>query len=316
MMQPGHSQAPLVTIVTPCLNTQAFVARTIESVLMQDYPNIEYILVDGGSTDGTVETIESYAAKHPDHVRLVVERDGGPAEALRKGLQYANGKYFAYLNADDTYFPGAIRTAVHWLEANEDVAAVYGNAYWIDEKGQRISSYPTEPFDRETLKEHCYICQPACFIRTQVLRDAGGFNEDFQVAFDYELWLRLAQSHKLLRIDALLANSRMHKENKTFRQRTIGFEEANKALRHYHGYIPFRWAHSYASFLLDQRDQFFEPLRPSFTKYVFAFLIGSMLNWSNPVPFWKEWRQVMSFGAFVRRWNDTWVARRLGIVIR
>ena len=307
---------PLVTIVTPCLNMESYIGRTIESVLSQDYPNVEYILVDGGSTDRTAEVICDFVAKNPNRMRLIVEPDGGVAEALEKGLAIAQGQVFAYLNADDTYFPGAIRTAVNWMQSQPQLAGVYGNAYWIDDDEERIDTYPTEPFNKETLGESCYICQPACFLWTAILRKVGGFNPEYQVAFDYELWLRLARTHELLRIDALLANSRMHRSNKTLQQRTVGFEEASRALREYHGYVPFRWAHSYASFLLDQRDQFFEPLRPSFTKFVFSLIVGTLLNWPSPVRFWKEWAGVMSRGAFIRRWNDTWVARRLGSLIR
>lgn len=307
---------PLVTIVTPCLNMESFIGATIESVLSQDYPNLEYIVIDGGSTDGTVAVINAHQAKYPGRIRLIQEADGGVAEALEKGVAAAQGEIFAYINADDTYFPGALRTAVHWLKSKPEFAGVYGNAYWIDEDGKRLDNYPTEPFQRDTLSEFCYICQPTCFLRTGVLRELGGFNPAYQVAFDYELWLRLAQRHELLRIDALLANSRMHRANKTLRQRTQGFKEASRALRKYYGYVPFRWAHSYASFLLDQRDQFFEPLRPSFTKFIFTLIVGTLLNWSSPVRFWKDWFAVMSPGAFVRRWNDTWVARRLGIFIR
>lgn len=307
---------PLVTIVTPCLNMESYIARTIESVLSQDYPNLEYILVDGGSTDRTAEVICEFVAKNPERMRLIVEPDGGVAEALEKGLAKATGEIFAYVNADDTYFPGALRTAVHWLESEPRVAGVYGNAYWIDDEDKRIDTYPTEPFLKETLGHSCYICQPTCFLRTKILRELGGFNTQYQVAFDYELWLRLAQRHELLKIEALLANSRMHRSNKTLRQRTVGFEEASRALLKYRGYVPFRWAHSYASFLLDQRDQFFEPLRPSFTKFVFSLIVGTLLNWPAPLRYWKEWSGVMSRTALVRRWNDTWVARRLGRLIR
>src|SRR5687767_13622546 len=110
------TKRPLVTIVTPCLNSESYISRTIESVLSQDYPNVEYILVDGGSTDRTAEIIREYVAKNPDRMRLIAEPDGGVAEALGKGLASAKGEIFAYINADDTYFPGALRTAVHWLE--------------------------------------------------------------------------------------------------------------------------------------------------------------------------------------------------------
>jgi glycosyltransferase involved in cell wall biosynthesis len=307
---------PLVTIVTPCLNMESYIARTIESVLSQDYPNVEYILLDGGSTDRTAEVIGEFVAKNPERMRLIVEPDGGVAEALQKGLAAAKGEIFAYVNADDTYFPGALRTAVHWLEGHPQMAGVYGDAYWINDEDEYIGSYPTEPFAKETLGQSCYICQPACFLRTESLRELGGFNTEYQVAFDYELWLRLAERHQLLKIDALLANSRMHPSNKTLRQRTIGFKEASRALRKYHGYVPFRLAHSYASFLLDRRDQFFQPLQPSVTKFVFSLFVGTLLNWPSPFRFWKEWSGVISVSALVRRWKDTWVARRLGRSIR
>ena len=128
---------PLVTIVTPCLNMESYIARTIESVLGQDYPNLEYILVDGGSTDRTAEVICDFVARNPGRMRLIVEPDGGVAEALEKGLAAAKGEIFAYINADDTYFPGALQTAVHWLQSHPAVAGVYGNAYWIDDDEKR-----------------------------------------------------------------------------------------------------------------------------------------------------------------------------------
>ena len=108
------SNYPLVTIITPCLNMESYIAKTIESVLSQDYPNLEYILVDGGSTDRTAEVICEIVAKNPGRMRLIVEPDSGVAEALGKGLAVARGEMFAYINADDTYFPGAVRTAAHW----------------------------------------------------------------------------------------------------------------------------------------------------------------------------------------------------------
>lgn len=306
----------LVTLVTPCLNMAPYIARTIESVLSQDYDDYEYIFVDGGSSDGTVDILRAYASRHPEKIRLVVGPDDGVADALNRGLRLARGEYFAYINADDTYFPGALRTAVHWLEACPDAAVVYGNAYWVDEKDQVLAPYPVLPFSRAALAESCYICQPAAFLRTESLRRAGGFDTRYDVTFDYELWLRLSAVASMLKIDSLLANSRMHRGNKTLRQRSAGLREACRALRRTFGYVPFSWAHSYASYLVDGRDQFFEPLRPSFTKYVAALLVGTALNLPSPLRFWGEWYRKMSPSAFVRRWNDTRAARRWGLQIR
>lgn len=295
---------------------EAFIGETLQSVVSQDYERIEYILMDGGSTDGTVAIIEDYVRRYPGVVRLVSRTDNGAADALQRALQSASGEIFAYLNADDTYFPGAVSTAVNSLLSNTAVAGVYGNAFWVTGNHDPIDLYPTESFNADRLTENCFICQPACFLRTDVLRKVGGFNTNLQVAFDYELWLRIAKHHELLRIEPPLANSRMRRENKTLKQRNRGFREAISAIRKHRGYVPFRWVHSYVSYLLDGRDQFFEPLQPSFTKYLATGLYGTFVNWRRPVQFGREWLSVMSVPAFIRRWNDTWMARRLGMTIR
>jgi glycosyltransferase involved in cell wall biosynthesis len=310
------SPRPLVTIVTPCLNIAGYIGETLESVTSQDYQPIEYILMDGGSTDGTLEIIESYCQRYPDSIRLISRQDGGAADALQQALQLAAGEIFAYINADDTYFPGAISAAVASLRQHPEVAGVYGNARWVADNHRPLDTYPTEPFDPDKLTQNCFICQPACFLRTDILRSVGGFDTRLQVAFDYELWLRIAARHRLLRIDPLLANSRMHLENKTLRQRQQGFREAISALRLHCGYVPFGWLHSYVAFRLDGRDQFFQPLRPSFTKYLLAGLYGIGVNWRRPLRFLREWAGVMSLPAFVRRWNDTWMGRCLRLRFR
>lgn len=288
-----------------------FVSATIDSVLAQDYPAIEYIIVDGGSTDGTVEILRAYAAAHPGKVHLILESDNGPAEAIEKGLYAARGEIFSYCNADDTLLPGAVSAVVQAFAENPEAAAVYGDAYWVNESGRRMGVYPTEPFDAEALSKSCYICQPACFLRTEALRAAGGFDRSFHVAFDYELWLRLSRTHSFVHMADALATSRMYRTNKTMRQRGLGIREAHRALLIHRGYVPFGWVHTYASYLMDGRDLFFEPLRPSCTKYLFALLLGLLWNYRSPLRFWREWYSVMSLDALHRRWNEFWLSRRM-----
>jgi len=307
---------PAVTIVTPCLNAVQFLECTLESVLQQDYPNFEFLVIDGGSTDGTIALLERYAAAHPDKMRYVSEPDSGAAEAIAKGFQMGRGEIFAYLNADDTYFPGAIGMAVSHLADEAEVAGVYGKAYWIDKDGGLLGAYPTKAFAVELLGRECFICQPACFVRAAAIRAVGGFDQSLHSAFDYDLWLRLAQRYRLLQIDVLLANSRMHAGNKTLSSRETVFREAIGSVRRHQGYVPFQWIHGYSSFLLDRRDQFFEPLLPSFTKFLISLAIGLWINRRHPLRFAREWGGVMSPGAFVRRWNATWIARRTGGQIR
>jgi glycosyltransferase involved in cell wall biosynthesis len=307
---------PAVTIVTPCLNAAQFLEYTLQSVLQQDYPNFEFLVIDGGSTDGTIALLERYAAAYPDKMRYVSEPDSGASEAIAKGFQMARGDIFAYLNADDTYFPGAIGMAVSHLADEPAVAGIYGKACWIDKDGSLLGAYPTKAFDAALLGRECFICQPACFVRAAAIRAVGGFDLSLHSAFDYDLWLRLAQRYTLLQIDVLLANSRMHAGNKTLSGRETVFREAIGCVRRHQGYVPFQWIHGYSSFLLDRRDQFFEPLLPSFPKYLVSLAMGLWVNWRHPVRFAREWCGVMSPAAFVRRWNASWIARRTGMQIR
>src|SRR4051794_35635564 len=119
---------PLVSIVTPCLNSAPYIERTIESVLAQDYPRIEYTVMDGGSTDGTLAVLERYGGR----LRHVSAPDGGAADAINKGLARSQGSIVAWLNADDEYLPGAVSLAVRELLGRPDAAVVYGEGVWID----------------------------------------------------------------------------------------------------------------------------------------------------------------------------------------
>ena len=136
---------PLVTIVTPSYNTARYLPETIASVLSQDYSRIEYIVVDGGSTDETLALLENYRGR----LRFITGKDKGPSDAIHRGFSQAKGEILAWINADDTYLPGAVRTGVEFLEAHTEIDVVYGEGYWVDENGGRIDRYPTLPFDEK-----------------------------------------------------------------------------------------------------------------------------------------------------------------------
>ena len=121
----------LVSIVTPSYNMARYLPRTIESVLSQDYPSIEYIVVDGGSTDGTLDILSRYGPR----LRYMTGKDKGPSDAAHRGFLEAKGEIFAWLNADDTYLPGAVRMGVEYLRDHPDIDVVYGEGYWVDERG-------------------------------------------------------------------------------------------------------------------------------------------------------------------------------------
>jgi glycosyltransferase involved in cell wall biosynthesis len=288
---------PLVTVVTPCLNAERFLEETIRSVLAQDYPRIEYIVMDGGSADGTLDILRKYEQK----LRWVSGPDRGAAEAVNLGFALGKGEILAFLNADDRYHPGAVSTAVRHLRENPDAAGVYGDAWWIDENGAHIAPYPVRDFHRDLLEHECFICQPASFLRRQPFESIGGLDPRLRLTFDYELWLRLTRTYPLRRIDATLADSRMHHANMTLGQRSGVFRETFQVLKRDCGYVPFSWIYAWLCFQADARDQFFEPLQPSVLRYLQSLPVGLWTNSGYLGRYLAEWAAVMSWSGLGRR---------------
>jgi glycosyltransferase involved in cell wall biosynthesis len=274
----------------------AYIEQTVASVLSQDYQRIEYVVVDGGSTDDTLKILRHYEGK----LRFSSGPDSGPADAINRGFRMSTGSIFAWLNADDTYLPGAVSAAVEYLVNRPQAGAVYGDAHWTEADGSIIAPYPTRDFDAALLREECFICQPACFMRRDTFEHASMLNPALQYAFDYDLWIRASLSSTFDRIAKPLATSRMHRGNRTLGQRRHIFLESMAVLRQHYGYVPFPWIHSYCSYLLDRRDQFYEPLRPTFLKYLLGLPIGCWYNRKNLKRYLQEWRSVMRSDAFVR----------------
>jgi glycosyltransferase involved in cell wall biosynthesis len=262
-----------------------FLPETIESVLSQDYPRIEYFVVDGGSTDGTSAILD----RHADRIRSIVGKDKGPSDAAHRGFQEAKGQVFAWLNADDTFLPGAIRTAVEYLVSHPAVDVVYGEAWWIDENGRVIRRYPTLPWDPRVLQRDCFICQPASFIRASSYRRCG-LDPDVNRSFDYDLWIRMAkQNYRFAAIPQYLANSRMHSGAKTIYEREDVFHASMDLLQRHYGYVPLSWVFGYTTWRRDGRDQFFQPLETTARNYLAALWVGLRFNRSKPFRFLAEW---------------------------
>jgi glycosyltransferase involved in cell wall biosynthesis len=285
------AEQPLVSIVTPCLNAGRFIERTIESVLAQDYPRIEYIIVDGGSTDETAAIL----ARYRDRLQYVSEPDLGVADAVNRGFARSRGSIIAWLNADDIYFPGAVSAATRCFLSDEETAVVYGEGEWIDEHNLTLGRYPTvAPYDPTALERECRICQPTAFIRRDAFETVGGLNPDLRSAFDYDLWIRLSGKYRFVALSNCLAASRMHKGNITLRQRKLVFEESIGILRRHYGYVPVSWIYAQLSFRRDGRDQYFEPLRRSIGVYAHSLVVGSCYNFRH---LWRYWRDWISYAA-------------------
>lgn len=204
---------PLVSIVTPSYNQARFLEATLESVLAQTYPNIEYIVIDGGSTDGSVEVLQRYADRL---AYWVSEKDAGQTDAINKGFARATGEVLAWLNSDDTYEPHAVAEAVAFLQEHPDVGLVYGDANFTDENGRIIGRFPAAQTDYARLRRgYVHIPQQAAFWRAGLWRQVGPLDPSFYFAMDYDLWVRLARISKLHYHPRTWASFRLHGSSKT-----------------------------------------------------------------------------------------------------
>jgi glycosyltransferase involved in cell wall biosynthesis len=204
---------PLVSIVTPSFNQARYLESTLRSVLDQEYPNLEYILVDGGSTDGSLDIIRRYSDRL---AWWISEKDHGQTDAINKGLAHANGEILAWLNSDDTYEPNAVRQAVSFLQDHPDVGLVYGDANFIDENGRVVGRFPAAQTNYQRLRQgYVHIPQQSAFWRADLWRKVGPLDPSFYFAMDYDLWVRLAALAPLRYHPRAWANFRLHTQGKT-----------------------------------------------------------------------------------------------------
>lgn len=234
--------APLVSIVTPSYNQGEFIEETIRSVIGQDYPRIEHIVMDGGSTDNTVAVLRKYE----NWLTWTSGRDNGQTDALNKGFRKAKGEVLAWLNSDDIYYPGAVSKAVAAFRANPGAKLVYGRGDYIDTKGRKTGEYPTLPFDFGELAESNYICQPSAFFTAEALREAGKLDEGLDYVMDYDLWVRVCRSSEAVYLPETLAALRIHPASKTTAQSVATYEEMLRTAKKHFGRVGGALVYGYA----------------------------------------------------------------------
>lgn len=204
---------PLVSIVTPSFNQAAYLEAAIQSVLGQDYPRLEYVIVDGGSTDGSLDIVRRYAERL---THWSSEPDSGQTEAINKGFARATGDILAWLNSDDVYYPGAVRGAVAFLQAHPEVGMVYGDAEFINESGKPVGRFPARQTSQARLgRGYVHIPQQASFFRASLWKMVAPLDPTFYFAMDYDLWVRIAGLAQLRYRPGAWAGFRLHADAKT-----------------------------------------------------------------------------------------------------
>ena len=202
-----------ISVVTPSYNQARFIEETIRSVLSQDYPQIEYLVVDGGSTDNTVEIVRKYESRL---AWWVSEQDLGQTDAINKGFARATGEVLAWINSDDTYEPGAISAVVKYFQNHPRVGMIYGDCNYINERGDVIGRFDSAQTNYRLLRQgYTHIPQQTMFFRADLWKQVGPLDPSFYFAMDYDLWTRISARSEIKYVPQTWANFRLHTSGKT-----------------------------------------------------------------------------------------------------
>jgi glycosyltransferase involved in cell wall biosynthesis len=285
-----------IAVVTPSYNQGKFIERTIRSVLSQNVGGLEYIVMDGGSTDKTLSVLK----RHQDQLSWLSERDKGPADAINKGFYCSTAPILGWLNSDDIYYPGCLETILEFLNKNPEVDVVYGDAWHIDENDAILEKYPTEDWDWKRLQQNCIISQPAAFFRRRVIERFGPLNTRFR-CMDYEYWLRIGKAGaRFVHLPKILAATRLHKEAFTVAGRLEVHYEVNSITRERLGRTPDCWLMHYAHAVSDAMGLYGR--HHNAHRLMFPFLsVYAALRWNGSIS-QEMWEKVRGL---IMVWPET-----------
>lgn len=230
--------APLVTIAVPSFNQGRFLDEALASIFQQDVP-VEVFVLDGRSTDNSLEVIRKW-----EH-RLAGWRshaDDGQAAAVNEGIAQGRAPYVCWLNSDDWFLPGGLRSLLTHLEQHPDAPMAYGRTWNCDDATRRMSKAFVRPFSEWLMAQLCIISQPGTLLRRQVWETVGGVNPALHMAMDYDLWWRVYRRFgRPVMVNEYVAVNREHRETKTNSQRRLHYAEAMEVVRRHYGHIPLKW---------------------------------------------------------------------------
>ncbi|MBT9595635.1 MAG: glycosyltransferase [Vitreoscilla sp.] len=241
----GSATAPAVSVVMPSMNQVIFLADAVRSVLTQEGPATELVVMDGGSDDGSQALLADLAKEFPGRLRWASGPDNGPAEAVNEAVRRTRAPLVGWLNSDDLYTPGAVARAAAHLASHPDHVMVYGHGDHVDGEGAFIERYPsrTPTAYLSEWVDGCHICQPTAFFRRAAFDAVGGLDSGFRASFDYELWLRLFKAYPkgVGFINEVQACSRLHAGSITTRFRERVAFEGMEVVRRHLGPAPAHW---------------------------------------------------------------------------
>lgn len=288
---------PLVSIVIPSFNQGPYIRETITSCLDQNFPNLEVIVVDGASTDETLDVLQSFNGV--SGFRYVSEPDSGVVEAVTKGVAMVRGTFCGIQSSDDTYMPGAISDAVSVLSAHPEICIAYGDVIKMDAAGAELSRYTSGPFSVENfLSKQTLILQPATFFRRDSFVQAGGWSPAYFNA-DTECWLRMILKQPALKVDAFWGKRRMHGEQRDHQGAKI-LESYTRMMQTNAGLQkgPSSWRRAARSGVLLHRIRYAPPkslwqLRKQYLKAVMAWppILGNPEIAGVLIPFYYAFRR-------------------------
>ncbi|WP_310821101.1 glycosyltransferase family 2 protein [Stratiformator vulcanicus] len=228
---------PTMAIVTPSFNQGEFLGRTIESVLSQNYPRLEYIVQDGGSTDDSVEVIRFYET---GLTKWVSAPDGGQADAIVKGFEKTSGELMGWVNSDDLLLPGALNAAANYLCEHPEIDVVYGHRILIDVEDREIGRWVLPPHCSRTLRWFDYVPQETLIWRRSLWDRVGGIDPDFRFALDWDLLLRFIDAGaNFARLPRFMGGFRVHEEQKSHAwAQSVGKPEVKKLRQRHLGFAP------------------------------------------------------------------------------